>query len=343
MSRALRLAFLAAVICCQAFPTAKAADAVEDFYKSTQIRLIIGVAVGGSYDTMARLVTRHLGRHIPGNPRIVAENMPGASGRLAANHIATVAARDGSVIAAAQESLPLAQAMGESGVRYDASKFFWIGNPVDPISVLAVWHEAGVKSIEDAKHKEVTIGATSSTGTNYLIPRMINDFVGTKFKIITGYSGGNAIDIALERGEVQGRGSNPWKDYVRRKPEWTSSGKIIPLVQMTLKKHADLPNVPRLIDLAPNEQARRVFELYSITSAIGRPLFTPPEVPADRVAALRRAFDLTMKDPEFLADAEKSREDIDALSGGEVQALVARVLSTPKETVESLRKALDVK
>lgn len=342
MTRALMLGL--AVLIAVSFAGAPArADAIADFYKGKTVRLIIGVAVGGSYDTMARLVARHMWKHIPGTPRIQPENMPGASGRVAANFVATIAARDGSVIVAAQESLPLGQAMGETGVNYDANKFSWIGNPVDPISVLAVWHEAGVRTIEDAKRIEITIGATSATGTNYLIPKMMNDLVGTKFKIITGYSGGNAIDIALERGEVQGRGSNPWTDYKRRKPEWTSGGKIIPLVQMTLKKHADLPNVPRLIDLARDERTRQVFELYSITSAIGRPLFTPPDVPADRVAALRRAFDLTMKDPEFLADAEKNREDIDPISGVEVQELVKRVLATPKDTVEALKKALDIK
>lgn len=323
--------------------TPAAANTVADFYKGVTIRMMIGVAVGGSYDTMGRLVSRHIGRHIPGNPRIQVENMPGASGRVAANWAATLAARDGSVLIAAQESLPLGQAMGEAGVRYDAAKFHWIGNPTDPISVLAVWHSSGVTSIDDAKRIEVTIGATSATGTNYLIPKMINDLVGTKFKIITGYSGGNAIDIALERGEVQGRGSNPWSDYKRRKPEWVSSGKIIPLVQMTLSKHPDLAKVPRLVDLANDEMSARVFELYSVTSAIGRPIFTPPDVPAERVAALRAAFDATMKDPEFLADAERSREDIDPVPGVELQKLVERVLATPTDTVEKLKLALATK
>lgn len=316
------------------------ADPVAEFYKGGTIRLIIGIAVGGSYDLMGRMVARQLPKYIPGNPRIVVENMPGASGRIATNFAFNVAPRDGSVLIAAQESIPLSQAMGEPEVRYDAQQFNWIGNPIDPLSVLTVWHAVGVRSIEEAKTKEVTIGATSPAGTNYLIPKMLNDLVGTRFKIITGYTGAAAIDLAMERGEVQGRGSGSWSSYKSGRPQWISEKLLIPLVQMNLQRHPDLPDVPRLVDLANDEKTTRVFELYSITSAIGRPMFTPPGVPAERVAALRAAFDHVMKDPEFLADAERNKEEIMPVPGAELQKLVARVLATPKDTVEQLKAAL---
>lgn len=316
------------------------ADAVADFYRNTTIRMIIGIAVGGSYDLMGRMVARQLPKYIPGNPRIVVENMPGASGRIATNYAYNVAPRDGSFVIAAQESIPLSQAMGEPEIRYDAAKFVWIGNPIDPLSVLTVWHTAGITSIEEAKSREVTIGATSTAGTNYLIPKMLNDLVGTRFKIITGYAGAAAVDLAMERGEVQGRGSGSWASYKSSHPQWISEKKLIPLVQMTLNRHPDIPAVPRLIDLATTEQARGVFELYSITSAIGRPLFAPPGIPEDRVAALRAAFDATVKDKEFLADAERNQLDIAPVPGPELQKLVERVLATPKQTVAELKAAL---
>jgi tripartite-type tricarboxylate transporter receptor subunit TctC len=330
----------ASVLLLAATPSIGHADAAADFYKGNTIRVIISGEAGGTYDTDGRLVAKHLGKHIPGNPRIIPENMLGASGRVAANYLYNAAPKDGTVVAILQQSVPLGQALGESGIQYDAARFNWIGSPVRPDETLVVWHTTGVKTMEDAKKREVIIGATTPTGMNYLYPKLANELLGTKFKIVTGYPGGSPIMLALERGEVEGRGSNPWSDWKTRKPDWVKEKKIVPLMQMSLFKHPDLPDVPLMVDLAPNETARSVFELVTITGELGRPFLTSPGVPADRVKALRDAFDATMKDPEFLADAEKTQKEIHPIHWEEMDTLVKRVLSAPKGATDLLKATL---
>jgi tripartite-type tricarboxylate transporter receptor subunit TctC len=331
---------LAAVLAVAAIPDSAHADSASDFYKDKSIRLIISGESGGTYDSDGRLLAKHLARHIAGNPRVIPENMLGASGRVAANYLYNAAPKDGTVIAVLQQSVALGQALGESGIQYDAARFNWIGSPVRPDETLVVWHTTGVKSMEDAKKKEVIIGATSPTGMNYLYPKLANELLGTKFKIVTGYPGGTPIILALERGEVEGRGSNPWSDWKARKPDWVKEKKIVPLMQMSLFKHSDLPDVPLMIDLAPNETARAVFELVTITGELGRPFLTTPDVPADRIKALRDAFDATMKDPAFLAEAAKTQKEIHPIHWEEMDKLVKRVLSAPKEARDILKAAL---
>jgi tripartite-type tricarboxylate transporter receptor subunit TctC len=332
--------FFAAALAVAAIPDSAHADSAADFYKDKSIRLIISGESGGTYDTDGRMLAKHMARHIPGNPRVIPENMLGASGRVAANYLYNAAPKDGTVIAILQQSVALGQALGESGIQYDAARFNWIGSPVRPDETLVVWHTTGVKSIEDAKKKEVIIGATSPTGMNYLYPKLANELLGTKFKIVTGYPGGTPIMLALERGEVEGRGSNPWSDWKARKPDWVKERKIVPLMQMSLFKHPDLPDVPLMVDLAPNETARAVFELVTITGELGRPFLTAPDVPADRVKALREAFDATMKDPEFLAEAAKTQKEIHPIHWEEMDKLVKRVLGAPKEARDILKGVL---
>ena len=323
-----------------AIPGVAQAQSVADFYKDKSIRVIISGESGGTYDSDGRLLAKHLAKHIPGNPRVIPENMLGASGRVAANYLYNGAPKDGTVIAILQQSVALGQALGESGIQYDAARFNWLGSPVRPDETLVVWHTTGVKTIEDAKKKEVIIGATSPTGMNYLYPRLANELLGTKFKIVTGYPGGTPIILALERGEVEGRGSNPWSDWKTRKPDWVKDKKIIPLMQMSLFKHPDLPNVPLMVDLAPNENARAVFELVTITGELGRPFLTAPNVPVDRVKALRDAFDATMKDPEFLADAARTQKEIHPIHWEEMDQLVKRVLDAPQNAKDYLKAVL---
>jgi tripartite-type tricarboxylate transporter receptor subunit TctC len=324
-------------------PSAAVAETAAEFYGRIPVRMVIAADPGGSYDSNARLVGRHLGRHIPGNPRIVAETMVGASGRVAASYLYNVAPKDGSVIALVQQSVPMSQVTGDQGVQYDAGRFNWIGSPILLDDVLVVWHASGVRSMEDAKKKEVVIGATSPTGTNYLYPKLTNELLGTRFKIVTGYQGASAIKLAMERGEVEGHGSNPWSDWKGTKSDWVRDKKIIPLMQMSLEKHPDLPDVPLLIDLAPNPDVKAVFELMSVTADIGRPFLTTPGVPADRVAALRQAFGKMTKDPDFLADAAKVNIDIKLIDGHEMEGLVHRVLSSPKGAIDLLKTALSAK
>jgi tripartite-type tricarboxylate transporter receptor subunit TctC len=186
----------------------------------------------------------------------------------------------------------------------------------------------------------VTIGATTTAGNNYVYPKLMKELAGAKFKIITGYPGGSPIDIAMERGEVQGRGSNPWNNYKLAHPHWIKEGKLIALVQMSANRHPELPDVPRLIDLAPNEDARQIFELMSVAADIGRPMVTAPSVPAERVKALREAFAATMRDPDFQKEAARLNVDIDPTVGEDLQKLVLNVLATPQSTVDRLNAAV---
>jgi tripartite-type tricarboxylate transporter receptor subunit TctC len=321
-------------------PLAAHAQSVEEFYRGKKIDLVIGYSPGGTYDLYARLVARHLGTHIPGKPLIVPRNMPGAGSRTAANWVFHVAPHDGTVLATADQSLSLQQAIGDKRVTFDTAKFIYIGNPNSENNTTAVWHTAGVKTIEDAKRKQVTIGATGgSTSSQY--PKAMNALLGTRFKIILGYPGGNDINLAMERGEVDGRGSNSWTSWKATRPQWLAEKKINILVQIGLAKAPDLPDVPLLMDLAANPEDRAILKLLSASAAIGRPIFAPPELPADRVKALREAFDAMLKDPAFLEDAKHEHFDVDPVSGPELQRIVAEMLATPAPLAERLAKIIE--
>ncbi|MDB5652065.1 MAG: tripartite tricarboxylate transporter family receptor [Hyphomicrobiales bacterium] len=315
--------------------SAGAQSPVEAFYKGKQIDLIIGYTPGGGYDTYARLVARHIGQFIPGNPSIVARNMPGGGSRVAAGYMFRIAPKDGTVLATADQSLALQQAVGDKTIQFDTTKFNYIGNPSAENNTTAVWSTSGIKTIEDATKKEVPTGATGgSTSSQY--PKVMNALLGTKFKIILGYPGGNDINLAMEKGEVAARGSNSWASWKSTRPDWLENKKINILVQIGLKKAHDLQDVPLLIDLAKNDADRAVLRLLSAPATIGRPIFTTPDVPAERVAALREAFEKTMKDPGFLEDAAKARMDLDPVSGEELQKIVTEIMATPKQTADRL-------
>lgn len=330
------------VVCIVAALSGLAAQAqpAADFYRNATLRLVVAAGAGESYDAAGRLVSRHLPRFLPGNPRIVVENMPGASGRVGANWHYTVAPKDGAVIMGLLQTNAMAQAIGESGTRYDASKFVFLGSPITPTDVFAVRKSAGVATMEDAKRKEVTIGSTAVTAQNYIFPALANQLLGTKFKIVTGYNGGNDINIAVERGEVHGRGAFPWGQLKATKPQWLASGEIVLLAQTGLVKDPDLPNVPRLVDLAGTDEARRIFEFLSLTAEIGRAYAFPPGVPQDRVDLMRAAFDAMMKDKDFLADGHHMMEEVIPKSGAEVEGFVRRVLDYDRATVERFRDIL---
>jgi tripartite-type tricarboxylate transporter receptor subunit TctC len=316
------------------------AQSVEEFYRGKKIDLVIGYTPGGTYDLYARLVARHLGNHIPGKPLIVPRNMPGAGSRTAANWTYNVAPRDGTVLATADQSLSLQQAIGDKRVNFDTTKFVYIGNPNSENNTTAVWHTAGVKTIEDAKQKQITVGATGgSTSSQY--PKAMNAILGTRFKIILGYPGGNDINLAMERGEVDGRGSNSWTSWKATRPQWLAEKKINILVQIGLAKAVDLPDVPLLMDLGANDEDRAILKLLSASAAIGRPVFAPPDVPADRVKALREAFDAMVQDPAFRDEAKREHFDIEPMSGADLQRIVAEMVATPAPLTERLRGIIE--
>jgi tripartite-type tricarboxylate transporter receptor subunit TctC len=325
-------AFAASPVCAQS---------VEDFYKGRKIDVVIGFTVGGGYDAYARLLARHMGEHIPGKPAIIPRNMTGAGSRIAAAFIHGVAPKDGTAMGIADQSIPLEQALGDAGVKFDSRELNWIGNPNADNNVLTTWHTSPVKTIQDAKKTEITVGATGyNTSSQY--PTVLNAIAGTKFKVILGYPGGNEINLAMERGEVAGRGSNAWASYKSTRPDWIKDNKINILVQIGLRKAADLPNVPLLMDVANNDLDRAAMRLLSAPTTIGRPFFAPPNVPAERVKALRAAFDSMIKDKAFLEEAQKLNLDIDPVSGEELQKIVADIIDAPADVKKRLADVLSL-
>lgn len=315
---------------------AQAQQSVETFYKGKNIEMLIGYSAGGGYDTFARLVSRFMSKHIPGNPNIVPRNMPGGGGRVVSGYVYRIAPKDGTVLATADQSLALQQALGDKTIQFDNTKLNWIGNPADDNNTLVTTAASGVKTVEEATQKEIALGATGANTTSEQYPKVMNAMIGTKFKIVNGYPGGNDATLAMERNEVAGRGSNSWATWKFTRPDWISEKKMNILVQIGLKKAPDLQDVPLLIDLAKNDQDRAALRLLSAPVAIGRPIFTTPDVPAERVKALRDAFDATMKDPEFLAAAKAERLEINPVGGEDLQKIVGDIVATPKEVIDRL-------
>ena len=323
-----RLAVLLAVAPLVASSRAGAQDAAQ-FYSGRSIDLEIGYSVGGGYDLYARLLAQHLGDHIPGHPTIVPRNMEGAASLRLANYLYAAAPRDGSVIGAISRGAAFDPLLDENGAQFDASKFSWIGSANNEVSVCIALQSSGVESFNDVLTKPLTIGATGVGDDTYQFPALMNAVLGTKFKIVTGYPGGNDITLAIERGEVQGRCGWSWSSVVETRMDWITSKKIVVLVQMSLSKHPDLPDVPLIMDLAKTDEQRQIFKLIFARQVMGRPFVAPPGVPADRLAVLRSAFSETMKDKAFLADAAKRKFEINPVDGEQIQALVQEIYRTP--------------
>jgi tripartite-type tricarboxylate transporter receptor subunit TctC len=314
------------------------ADSVSEFYRGKTVSMLIGVGVGGEYDLQARLVARHVAKHIPGNPTVVPQNMTGAGGLKMTNWLAAVAPRDGTVVAMIQNSFPALQAAGLPGVQFDASKFYWLGTIAPVVETMAVWHTSGAKTIEDARSREIVAGASAKGAITYTYPALMNELLGTRFKIVTGYTGGNQINLAMERQEVEAR-NNTWSSWKATKRAWLDEKKIAVIAQAG-PRAADL-DAPSLEDLAKNAEDRRLTELVVSGTQLGRPFAITPGVPEERVAALRAAFDATMRDPEFRAEAAAMNFEIAPIAGIALQAVVAKVLATPKGVAARARHLLE--
>lgn len=316
------------------------ADPIEDFYRGKRINLVIGYGPGGGYDTYARLLARFIAEHIPGKPAIVAQNMPGAGSRGAANWLYNVAPKDGTVIATLSQTTPTDQALGQPGIQFDARRYNWIGNLVVVNNILFVSATTGVRTIDDAKQKVVTVGATGASSPSVLYPQVSNNLFGTRFKIVSGYPGGGDINLAVERGEVDGRGSDSWASLKANNANWLREKKINIVFQVGPRREADLPEVPLWSELADNDEQRQILDVLSGDVAIGRPILTAPDVPVERVRALRLAFDQTMRDPKFIAAAEQAGMYLNPLGGEELQRIVARVLSPAPEVIAKVKEAI---
>jgi tripartite-type tricarboxylate transporter receptor subunit TctC len=329
------LAFALALIC--ALPAS--AQTVADFYRGRTVELLIGYTTGGGYDTYGRLVARHLGAFIPGKPNIIVRNMPGGGGRVLMGHMMNIAPKDGSVLATADQSLPLAQAMRDPSIHFNAKSLIWIGNAAADNNTVVTWHTTGVTTIEQARQQTIVVASTGPN-TSSQIPYAMNATLGTKFKIVTGYPGGNEMNMSMENGETGARGSNPWSTWKATKPDWIAERKIHVIAQVGLTRAPDLPDVPLLTDLASNDRDRAALRLLSAPSAVGRPYFTTPGVPAERVAALREAFSAMVKDTAFLEEARKLGLDINPVSGEDLQKIVSDIVDTPAEIADRLNEII---
>ncbi|HEY4134204.1 MAG TPA: hypothetical protein VGO34_03220 [Alphaproteobacteria bacterium] len=319
------------------------ADAVEDFYRDKQMTMIISTGPGGGYDLNGRLLARHMPKHIPGHPTIIAKNMPGAGHVRASNFMAVQAPRDGTHLATIAQGFVLHQVIDGRGAQYDAAKFNWIGTSEVSNSTIYVWSAHGVATLADAKQKEVLLGATGVGSGTTLYPAIINNIVGTKFRVVPGYNSGGEINLAMERGEVHGRAGNNFNSIAAVNPDWIADKKIQFLVQIGLDPEKGYENVPMMTSLGRNDTEREILKLYAAVVAIGRPLLSTPDVPADRVAALRAAFDATMKDADFLAEAKKAKLDIAPVSGVKIQKIVEDIIHTPPAIIEAAKTAGDDK
>ncbi len=318
------------------------ADAVADFYRGKQVTMIVGSGAGGGYGLNARILGAHLGKHIPGNPEIVLQFMQGSGGVKAANYVYNVAARDGSVISVPISTIVENQLLRPKGVKFDGAKFNWLGSITSLARVLSVWHTAPAKTMDEAAKTEVVLGSPSGHSFIYRMPKLMNALLDTKFKIVVGYKGGRGVEMALERGEIQGR-AMIWASTKVKKANWLKSGKLVHLVQIGPYKLPDLPNVPRFVDLVKTDKEKTMVKFLHITGLIGRALHAPPGVPADRVAALRAAFTATMKDPAFVAEIKKRKLPLNPSTGEQMQSFIEGVMGTSPKLIAELKAALAAK
>lgn len=309
------------------------AQSAAEFYKGRQITILVASGVGGGYDTYARAYIRHAVRHMPGDPTFVPKNLPAAGGIVAANTLYNASERDGSVIAALTNGVMMDPLFGTPGVQFDALKMNWIGSIGKLQNICATWHASPIRTIKDARSREIVVGASGATANSAIVPKIVNSLLGTKFKVVTGYDPGAGIRLAMERGETEGICGMSWSTLKASNPDWVRDNKLNVFLQLAFDKHPELPNVPSAIDLIEDDDDKRVLELILIRQETGRPLVAPPDVPADRLAALREAFAATMKDPAFLAEADKLQLEIDPLDHRQTAALMQRAYQAPKAVV----------
>lgn len=331
---ALVLGMLALISSAPAAP----AQGPAPFYRGKTITVYVGSTAGGAYDLYARLIARHIDRHISGNPRLVVSNMEGAGSLRLANYLYNAAPKDGTALGIVNRGAPFEPLLGEPGLaKFNAAKFTWIGSAGDDVSTCVVWKRTGIRTFADLLQKPLTVGGTGAGADTNQFPKVLNGVFGTKMKIVSGYPGGNDIDLAMERGEVDGRCGWSWSSVLTSRKQWLDKGSIKVVLQMGLRKHPDLPDVPLVMDFAKTDEQRDILKLIFARNALGYPLLAPPGVAPGRAATLREAFDDTMKDPSFIADAKRSNLEVAPLAGAEIEKLVAEIYRTPKDVVAKTR------
>ncbi|MGH6769761.1 MAG: Bug family tripartite tricarboxylate transporter substrate binding protein [Xanthobacteraceae bacterium] len=332
-------AALASIVAIASCAVAKA-DPIADFYKGKTVTIVASSSAGGPIDLACRTVARHISKHIPGNPTVVVRNMPGGGHVLMTNYMYNQAPKDGTVIGGVVNSIPTHQVINGRGVRFDARKFLWLGSTGRSNLMTFAWHTAGFKTIQDVFERELLTGATGYGSGTFIYTNAMNVILGTKFKMVMGYKGSPQVTLAVERGEVQGRGGMTLTGLKQEQPDWVPEKKVIMLVQVGEEREPEFSNVPLMHELGKTEEQRQVLDLISSPAALGRPFFLPPDVPADRVAALRKAFAATMKDPAYIAEGRKVRLDLNPLSAEQITKLVNATINAPPAIVAKARAAL---
>jgi hypothetical protein len=308
----------------------------QDFYAGKQLTIIVGAGPGGGYDLQARIAARYLARHVPGNPTIIVQNIP--SRIAAANMMFSTAMKDGTTIALLQRGILLAKLIYPSGVRFEIEKFHWLGSLNSETAVTLAWHTAPHKTAKDLFSQELIVGGITGVDPE-TTPRLYNSLIGTKFKVVTGYSSTAQIALAVERGEVQGIADWSWSSLKAVRPNWIADKQVTVLMQGALKNEPELGALPNALDFIKNDADRKVLELHFTQKTAARPLVTPPEVPAERVAMLRKAFEMLAQDKEFLVEIDKAKMEFDFVPGPEIDKIVARIAATPPEIAERYAKA----
>jgi tripartite-type tricarboxylate transporter receptor subunit TctC len=314
------------------------ADAVADFYRGKNVTIIVGYSAGGGYDLYARAIGRHLGKHIPGEPKVIVSNMPGAGSITAANYIYSVAPKDGTVFGTFSRGIPMEPLIGTANVRYEAAKFTWVGSASNEVSVCAVSPKAPVKTYEEALQKPFTLAGEGPGSDPDTYAKLFQNLLGAKLKLVSGYPGGNDMTLAIERGEVDGRCGWSWGSIKATRPDWLQgSQKISILLQLGVERSPELPDVPSAYEKAADQRQKDIVKLVVSRQIVARPFAAPPGLPEDRKEALRKAFDATMKDPEFLKEAKTMALEIAPVSGAEIEKLIADLYATPKEVIDQAR------
>jgi len=329
-----------AVLLAGALPAA----AQTDFYKGKTIELIISTGVGGGLDSNGRIVARHVAKHIPGTPTIVPKNMPGAGHIRAANYVFSQAPRDGTTIGTFIPIFVMAQVLERSrSIQFDPAQFNWLISTASNNSTIYTWHKAGIKSVEDATRRQVLMGGTGVGSYTTIYPTIMNNLLGTRFKLVMGYQSTSEIGLALERGEIEGRAGNNFNSLKSEHGDWLKNKMIDIITQVGLERDPEFSHIPLMLDLAKSDESRQVLKFFSTDVVIGRPFVTSPGVPADRVALLRKAFDDTMKDPAFIQDAVAAGIDLNPVAGEKIQKIVADLIATPDNIVTKAKLAMEAK
>jgi tripartite-type tricarboxylate transporter receptor subunit TctC len=338
-NRTTPLMVLAAIAAASLLSSAARADQVADFYKGRSVTLVVGHEVGTGFDIYARTLQRHLGRHIPGNPTIIVQNMVGASGLNAANWLYNVAPKDGTVMATFVHTIPFEPLMGNSAARFEAAKFTWVGNMEESVAVCGLSKAAGIAKFDDMRAKEVIMGATGATGPLLKSALAVKNLLGVKMKVVAGYAGSASVKVAIQRNEVHGICGLPMSTIKSFWRDDYEAGNFLPIIQLSGRKQDELKDIPHVDDYAKSEEDRQVFGLIFGTQALGRIFLSPPAMLAERRTALRKALLDTMKDAQFIADAEKTQIDISPMTGEEVEAFIARLSSAAPAVIERTKEA----